>query len=216
MSYRRGWVLSVACGLVALSGAGLLTAGCDTALPIVGGTSPTSVSLQPSDLPKDLERCPSSGDINSYLANLKTKNVDGYNGTLDAWKKLQAQGAKNAAIVSYAADPAACTGEMGTGRGRTAASFVIQFKDDGSAAIAWKHGILGFPSPTQGQQTPGLKVGTGTGLGANSWSLEEAVQGRSLYLAFWQGHSFDVFFLGEDLTQDESQRALSSVAGRVR
>jgi len=180
------------------------------------GASPTTVALLPSDLPKDLESCSSSGDITSYLASLKTKNIDGYNGTLDAWKKLQAQGASNAAIVSYAADPAACTGEMGTGRGRTAASFVIQFKDDGSAATAWKHGILGFPSPGQGQQTPGLKVGSGTGLGPNAWSLEEAVQGRSLYLAFWQSHSFDVFYLGEDLTQDESQRALGSMAGRVR
>ena len=189
--------------------------GCDVSSP-VGPPSPDQVALRAGDVPGALKSCPGSGSIDSYLKSTRTRDPDSYANLSDAWAALQSAGAKAAAITAYSDDLSNCSGVLGAGRGRSASSFVIRYHDDGAAVTAFKKGILKFPNPGAGQQTPGLTVGAGTGLGGNSWVFDQAVQGRSAYVAFWQRGSFDMLVLAADLDAADAKRAVESVDSRSR
>jgi hypothetical protein len=191
-------------------------ASCQPSVPGLQPQSPGEVALQGKDVPGDLQRCPGSGDVAGYLGAIKDRSPDAYRSTSEAWKKLQSSGAKDAAIVTYAHDPSACNGELGVGAGRSATAFVIRYGDEGSAASAWKRGIAGFPTPAEGQVSPGLSQGVETGLGSNSWVYQTQAGGRSVYVAFWQRKAFDILVLTADLTAEESQRAAAAADNRVR
>jgi hypothetical protein len=103
------------------------------------------------------------------------------------WQQLQAQGAVEAAISLFAADPAACTAELAaTSTIKAAASFVAVFADEGEAERAWESGVLGFVPPASGQVAPGLVRGTTTGLGLSSWTYDRP----SVRLACWRRSVF--------------------------
>ncbi|HEX6350802.1 MAG TPA: hypothetical protein VF160_15610 [Candidatus Dormibacteraeota bacterium] len=201
--------------------AALLLLGCSGpstgGVPVIGPPNPQDIALKPGDVPSVLKACEGSGPIAGYIAALRTKDPDGYAGLQDAWASLQKNGADAAAITAYVDDPAtACTGTLGAGQGKSATSFVIRYKDEGSATTAYKRGLLNFPTPQQDQQTPGLTVGVATGLGANSWVYNRAVNGRAAYLAFWQSKQFDVMVLTADLDPGDSQKAADAVYSRAR
>jgi len=206
----------------ALPGAALLLllacSGPDTrGVPVIGPPNPEDIALKSGDVPSNLKPCSGSGPIAGYIAALRTKDPDGYAGLQDAWGALQSKGADAAAISAYADDPAtACTGTLGAGQGKSATSFVIRYKDEGSATTAYKRGILNFPTPQQDQQTPGLTVGVATGLGPNSWVYNRSVNGKAAYLAFWQSRQFDVMVLTADLDPGDSQKAVNAVYSRAR
>ena len=192
-----------------------LLAGCQVSSPI-GPTSPDQVALKVSDIPSGLKTCPGSGSIDSYLKAVRTKDPDSYANLSDAWATFQKSGADAAAITAFADDTANCSGLFGAGRGKSATSFVIRYRDAGSATTAFKRGILNFPTPTVDQQTPGLTVGEATGLGANSWVFHQAVSGRAAYIAFWQRGPFDVIVLIADLDPDAAKHAVEAVDSRAR
>lgn len=205
--------------LLGLALATLLAAcsGPSTSLPVIGPPSPADIALRSGDVPAGLTACPGSGPIDGYIQSLRSKDPDGYASLKDAWDELKRNGADAAAIVAYVADPAAaCVGSLGAGQGKSATSFVIRYGDSGSATTAYKRGLLRFPTPQQGQQTPGLTVGTATGLGANSWVYEAAASGKAAYLAFWQVNQFDVMVLTADLDAADSRRAADAVNSRAR
>ena len=100
---------------------------------------------------------------------------------------LRSNGAVDAAVALFAADPAACTVELGvTARFRAAASFVAVFADEGQAERAWGSGILGFAPPPPDLLTPGLVRGIATGRGASSWTYTRP----SVQLASWRRSAF--------------------------
>ena len=205
--------------VLTLAAAATLTAGCSgyTSLPVVGPPSPQDIALKPADVPQGLKSCAGSGPIDGYIASLRTKDPDGYASLQDAWAALKSNGANAAAIGAYVEDPTtACTGTLGAGQGKSATSFVIRYKDEGSATTAYKRGLLNFPTPQQGQQTPGLTVGTATGLGANSWVYDRSVNGKAAFLAFWQVNQFDVMILTADLDPVDSRKAADAVYSRAR
>jgi hypothetical protein len=205
--------------LLALAVATLL-AGCtgpSTSLPVAGPPSPDEIALKSGDVPAGLTACPGSGPIDTYIQALQNRDPDGYASLKDAWDTLKRNGADAAAIVAYVGDPAvACVGSLGAGQGKSATSFVIRYRDSGSATTAYKRGLLQFPTPQQGQQTPGLTVGAATGLGSNSWVYEAAASGKAAYLAFWQVNQFDVMVLTADLDTADSRRAADAVNSRAR
>jgi len=199
----------------------LVAAGCsgpDTGgVPVVGPPNPEDIALKSSDVPAGLRPCNGSGPIAGYMAAVRSKDPDGYASLQDAWDALKRNGADAAAIAAYVEDPAtACTGTLGAGQGKSATSFVIRYKDEGSATTAYKRGILNFPNPQPDQQTPGLTVGMATGLGPNSWVYNRAVNGKAAYLAFWQSKQFDVMVLTADLDPVDSQKAADAVYARDR
>ncbi|HEY8642573.1 MAG TPA: hypothetical protein VIO84_07375 [Candidatus Dormibacteraeota bacterium] len=205
--------------LLTLVAAATLAVACngDTSLPVLGPPNPQDIALRPADVPEGLKSCAGSGPIDGYIASLRTKDPDGYASLQDAWAALKSNGANAAAIGAYVEDPTtACTGTLGAGQGKSATSFVIRYKDEGSATTAYKRGLLNFPTPQQGQQTPGLTVGSATGLGANSWVYDRAVNGKAAYLAFWQVKQFDVMILTADLDPVDSRKAADAVYSRAR
>jgi hypothetical protein len=205
--------------LLALVAAVTLAGACsgDASLPVVGPPNPQDIALKPGDVPQGLKACAGSGPIAGYIASLRTKDPDGYASLQDAWASLKSNGADAAAIAAYVEDPStACTGTLGAGRGKSATSFVIRYKDEGSATTAYKRGLLSFPTPQENQQTPGLTVGTATGLGANSWVYDRSVSGKAAYLAFWQVKEFDVMILTADLDPVDSKKAADAVYARAR
>ncbi len=184
--------------------------------PPLGPPGPDQVALKASDLPSGLKVCSASGTIDHYLSTVRTKDPDSYATLSDAWNTLQAKGADAAAITAYADDASSCSGLLGAGRGKSASSFVIRYKDAGSATTAYKKGILQFPTPNASQQTVGLTVGSATGFGSNSWVFSQTVSGRAAYIAFWQRGQFDIMVLVADLDPDAARHAAESVDSRAR
>ncbi len=178
--------------------------------------SPESVALQPGDLPNTLRECPGSGPIATYLSSIRSSQPDSYAQVSDAWTTFKQAGADAAAITAFTQDPKACSGALGAGQGQSAASFVIRYRDEASAAAAYRKGILGFPSPDPQQQTAGLTVGEATGLGKNSWVFDRDLGGRAAYIAFWQIKRFDILVFAADLSADDARRAVDSVNRRAR
>lgn len=194
----------------------LSVAACDAPQALGGPPDPTAVALKTGDLPSGMKQCPGSGAIQGYLDRARKSDPNSYADLQDAWAALQQGGADSASISAYAGDLALCGGQLGAGAGKSATSFVIRFKDEGSAATAYKRGILGFPTPTAGQREPGLTVGVPTGLGQNSWELDRNVGGRQAFVAFWQVKRFIVMYLGADLDSEANRRAAEAVNSRAR
>ncbi|HEX6548577.1 MAG TPA: hypothetical protein VF134_07545 [Candidatus Dormibacteraeota bacterium] len=186
-----------------------------TSLPI-GPPDPQTVALQASDLPSGLHACPGSGSIDSYLQQIRSKDPDSYSSVKDAWDEFQRSGADAAAITAYTEQSSACGGVLGAGQGKSAASFVIRYKDQSSAVAAYRKGILGFPNPASAQQTPGLTVGEATGFGPNSWVYNQTIQGRAAYIAFWEEKQFDILVFAADLDPGDATRAARAVDSRAR
>jgi hypothetical protein len=172
----------------------LLVACQNTATPVAAPSpSPSPHStvaaavLQPDEAPAGLTKCPGSGPIAGYLLNLQ-----GFDPALASqmsvrWQQLQGQGAIDAAISLFAADPSACTVELGvTSKIKAAASFVAVFADEGQAERAWGSSVLGFVPPAPGQVAPGLVRGTGTGLGLSAWTYDRP----QVRLACWRRSVF--------------------------
>ena len=191
-------------------------AACEAPTALGGPPDPAAVALKSSDLPSGLKPCPGSGPISGYLDHARKTDPNAYADLQDAWANLQRGGADAAAISAFAADPSQCSGELGAGGGMSATTFVIRFKDEGSSTTAYKRGLLGFPTPSQNQQEPGLTVGVATGLGPNSWALDRKVGGRAAFVAFWQVKRFVVMYLGADIDSEADRRAAEAVNSRAR
>ena len=202
--------------LAALAPAALTLACSGPQLPVVGPPAPEAVALKQSDLPGGLKQCPGSGPIDGYLQAIRIKDPDSYSQVSDAWTAFKRNGADSAAITSFTQNPTSCTGTLGAGQGQSAASFVIRYKDSSGASAAFKRGIIGFPTPSADQQTPGLTIGSATGLGNNSWVYDRTISGRAAYVAFWQTGRYDILVFMADLDPRAAAQAVDSINGRAR
>ncbi len=176
---------------------------------------PADVGLRPVDLPSTLRRCPGSGDLGDHLRATGAEGGPARDELQAAWRTLQREGAQQAAVAVYASDRASCTARLGTGPGPNASSLVVRYRDDGAALGAYRQGMLGFPTPGQDEQVPGLQQGTATGLGQDSWLLEQNAAGRSVFVAYWRRGSYTAFFLAVDLDPLHARQAVGSIAARM-
>jgi hypothetical protein len=173
----------------------MLLVGCQTIATPTASPAPsrsprpvvTAAVLQPGEVPSGLTACAGSGPIAGYLSHLVATDPLLANRMTARWQQLRANGAVDAAISVYTADPAACTAELGvTDTTRAAASFVAVFADEGQAERAWGSGVLGFVPPAPDQVAPGLVRGTITGLGLSAWTYDRP----SVSLACWRRSVF--------------------------
>jgi hypothetical protein len=179
---------------IALLVLGTLLVACQngaTQAPRSSGPSPhpkvTAAVLQAGEAPAGLTACPGSGPIGGYLTTLQTSNPTLASRLTDQWQLLRSHGAVDAAVALFAADPAACSVELGvSAKIRAAASFVALFADEGQAERAWGSGIFGFAPPAPDLLSPGLVRGNATGRGASSWTYTRP----SLQLASWRRSVF--------------------------
>ena len=143
--------------------------------------------LQAGEAPAGLTACPGSGPVAGYITKLQASNPTLASRMTDQWQLLRSNGAIEAAVSLFAADPLACTVELGvTAKIKAAASFVAVFADEGQAERAWSSGILGFAPPPPDLLSPGLVRGIATGRGASSWTYSRP----SVQLACWRRSVF--------------------------
>jgi hypothetical protein len=166
-----------------------------------GSSAPTaaSVSAQPGDLPSGMHRCSISGDINTYLENLKTKDPATYTSTKSQWTDAQAKGATATQVTFYTDSEANCANVASTVSSISSATyklvvnFVVQFKDETSAASGYTSGqIFGIDRSMLKANGAPVTEGTKTGLGPNSITLSTSILAQSFYIAAWQNKAFMV------------------------
>jgi len=171
-----------------------------------GGSSPTpivatasNVSVQPADLPAGMVRCDLSGDIDSYLNNIKAKDPATYTSTKNQWEAAQAKGATEAQVVFYTDSAPNCTSveskvsNISSAAYKLVVNFVIQFKDEATAATGYtSEKIFGIDRTALGANGAPVVEGTKTGLGPNSIVLSVPIASQSFYIAVWQSKAFMV------------------------
>jgi len=179
-----------------------------------GSIGPTDVAVHSSDLPKGLVKCDGSGDMDSFLSSIKTKDAATYSSTKKEWDDAKAHGATTAVVEFFADSKDHCAsiqnagnGDLSTATYPVVINFVIQFKDEPSAAKGYTtESIFGFSESTL-SATGGQSVtkGVDTGLSKNSIALTIAIGNQSFYVVVWQNKSFMIILgvLNVDLAQSK-------------
>jgi hypothetical protein len=196
-----------------------------------GGTSPgsvqgptaASVAVQPGDLPSDMHKCALSGDIDSFLNASKTKDPNTYTSTKTEWDAAQKNGATAAYTAFYADSTAHCTSlesntsDISSATYKLVVNFVIQFKDEASAAKGYTSDtIFGFSASSLKSGGAPVLQGTATGLGANSIVLTISIANQSFYVAVWQHKAFMVILAVLNVDQAASKKAALAENGRIK
>jgi hypothetical protein len=190
-----------------------------------GGVGVADVAVQSSDLPKNLVKCDGSGDIDTFLNAVKTKDPTTYTSTKAEWDSAKSHGATSAYVVFYSDKAADCANIQNSSNGDLASAtyplvinFVIQFKDETTAAKGYTtESIFGFSESTiSSTGGTGVVKGTATGLTTNSITLTIAIGNQSFYVAVWQNKTFMVILgvLNIDLAQ--SKKIATNENGRVK
>jgi hypothetical protein len=185
----RAWMVWPALLLVAACGSSGLVAG-----------TPAAIAVQASDLPKGLQRCNASGDIESFLSAIMSKDPTTYQKTKAEWEGAKSSGASAAQVAFYADTTAHCAGIQSSDptvlAGATypvVLNFVIEFKDESSASAGYaSKSIFGFSQAKVCASGSAVTTGKDTGLTANSCVLTLAIEKQSIYLADWQNKAFIV------------------------
>lgn len=157
----------------------------------------SSVAVQPGDLPSTLHKCNLSGDINSYLTKIQTKDPSTHSSIKTQWDKAKKDGATAAQVVFYTDSAAHCTSletngsQIGSETNPLVVNFVFQFKDEASAAKGYNSdSIFGFSTTSLKSSGVPVTEGTKTGLSANAIVLEITIGKQSFYVAVWQKKVF--------------------------
>jgi hypothetical protein len=203
--------------------AALLTVfACGGSATVVIVLTPASVAVQSGDVPSGLHKCDLSGDINSFLTKIKTKDPTNYDTTKKEWDDAQKVGATSAEIVFFAESVDKCssvtssTSQFGSSTDKLVLNFVIQFKDEASAAKGYTTESI-FGLSTSSLKTGGLPVveGKDTGLGTNSIVLTVSLANQSFYIAVWQKKAFMVILAVLNIDTATSKKIALAVNGRI-
>ena len=163
-------------------------------------------------MPASLKSCPGSGPLAAYITSIGPSNPTLGQKFAAQWTLLKKAGALDAAITLYAADPSSCSDELAaSGAGRSAASVVVTFGDEGEADRAWEAGILGFAPPAPGEVPPGMIRGKSTGLGDSSWTYNSA----PVQLASWRKSVFVALVVVTNLDDTVFKAATAAVDARL-
>ena len=182
----------------------------------------SSVAVQASDLPSGMNRCDLSGDINSYLKKIQTKDPSTYATTKSGWEAAQKDGATAAEVEFYTDSTGHCSSVESSGSQvvsatyKLAVNFVFQFKDQASAEKGYKsESIFGFSASTLKSSQVPVVEGTATGLGANSIVLTVAIGAQSFYVAVWQNKQFMVILAILNIDTAADKKVALAVNGRI-
>jgi hypothetical protein len=201
----------------------LMVMACGSATPgAPQGPTVASVAIQSGDLPTGMHKCDLSGDIDTFLNKVKTTSPATYTSTKAEWDAAKKQGATSAEIVFYTDSTANCkavgssTSQISSATYKLVVNFVLQFKDEASAAKGYTTaGILGFNESQLAAAGNAAVVGTKTGLGANSVVLSVAISTQAFYIAVWQHKAFLVIIAILNIDNATSQKVAVAVNGRI-
>src|SRR2546427_5102811 len=128
--------------------ASLAIASCGGSSSVSQGPTPSSVAVQKGDLPAGMVKCDLTGDIDSFLSLEKTADPSTYQSTKTEWDDAKSKGASAAYTAFYTDSADHCAAiktkgaDIGSATYRLVVNFVIQFKDDSSAAKGYTSGKL--------------------------------------------------------------------------
>ncbi len=182
-----------------------------------------SVAVQSSDLPNTMHRCSISGDINTYIESLKTKDPPTYTSTKTEWTDAQSKGATAAQVVFYTDSEANCANVASTVANLSGAAyplvvnFSVQFKDEASAASGYTNGqIFGIDRAMLKANGAPVVEGTKTGLGPNSIVLSTTILSQAFYIAVWQNKAFMVILGIINLDSATGQKVADAENKRIK
>jgi hypothetical protein len=200
----------------------LIVAACGGSSPAPIVATASSVSVQPGDLPTGMVRCDLSGDIDTYLNNIKTKDPATYTSTKNQWEAAQAKGATEAQIVFYTDSVANCATvkskvtSINSAAYKLVVNFVIQFKDEATAASGYTNEkIFGIDRTALKANGAPVTEGTQTGLGPNSVVLSVPIASQSFYIAVWQSKAFMVILGIINLDSTTGQKVADAEYKRI-
>jgi hypothetical protein len=195
-----------------------------------GGSSPqsqaptaSSVAVQPGDVPSGVVKCDLSGDIDSFLTKEKTADPSTYQSTKAEWDDAKSKGASAAYAAVYADSKAHCDAikssgpDIGAATYKLVINFVIQFKDQASAAKAYTSEKIFNISASDLKSNGGAVVeGDKTGLSANSIVLDTLIAKQTYYIAVWQNKAFMVILAILNVDSAAAKKVATSENGRIK
>ena len=201
----------------------MVVAACNQ--PGAAVTGPADVAVQQGDLPKSVQKCSASGDIDSFLKTVKAKDPTTYTSTKAEWDKAKSNGASSAEVVFFTDSKAHCDSITNSQNSDLAAAaypivinFVIKFKDQASAEKGYTtESIFGFSESTiTSTAAAGVTKGTATGLGTNSVTLLIAIANQSFFVAVWQNKTFMVILAVINVDTTQSKKVASNENSRIK
>ena len=190
----------------------------------VTGVGPADVAVQSSDLPKNMVKCDGSGDIDTFLNAMKTKDPTTYQSTKTEWDSAKTNGATSAVVVFYSDKKEDCANIQNAGNSDLVSAtyplvinFVIQFKDQASAEKGYTtESIFGFSEATISAAGAGVIKGTDTGLSKNAVALTIAIGNQSFYVAVWQNKAFMVILGVLNVDLATSKKVATNENSRIK
>ena len=181
------------------------------------------MAVKASDVPSGMVKCDLSGDISSFLDTEKTADPATYQSTKSEWDSAKSRGAVAAYTAFYTDSSAHCSSFTSSGADVASATykvvvnFVIQFKDQASAAKGYtSEKIFNFSAADLKASGQPVVEGDKTGLTANSITLSTAVGSQVFYIAVWQNKAFMVILAVLNVDGAASKRIATSENGRIR
>src|SRR5258706_2121337 len=186
---------------------------------------PSDIAVGSSDLPKALMRCDGSGDIDTFLSAIQTKDPNTYKSTKAEWDDAKSHGATAAVVVFYADSKDHCANiqnsknnDLGSATFPLVINFVIQFKDEATAQSGYTNeSIFGFSESTLVTEGgSGVIKGQDTGLTKNSVALTVAIGAQSFYFAVWQNKAFMVILGVLNIDIAQAKKTAPTRNGRIK
>ena len=170
-----------------------------------------------------MHKCDLTGDIDTFLKAAQAKDPNTYATTKAEWDAAKKSGATAAYVAFYTDSAQHCTqvgsssSDISTANFKLVVNFVVQFKDEASAAKGYTtETIFGFSSATlKGGGAP-VQEGKATGLGANSIVLSVTVATQSFYVTVWQHKQFMVILVALDLDATAAKKVALAEDGRIK
>lgn len=201
----------------------MMIAACSSQPGISPAPTAGSVAVQPGDVPSTMHRCSISGDIDTYIENLKTKDPPTYTSTKNEWTDAQSKGAIATQVTFYTDSDANCANVASTVANLSAAAyplvvnFSVQFKDEASAASGYTNGkIFGIDRSMLKANSAPVVEGTKTGLGPNSIVLSTTIASQAFYIAVWQNKAFMVILGIINLDAATGQKVADAENKRIK
>jgi hypothetical protein len=212
-------IIRVAAVLAAL----VAVAACGGSSQGAQGANLSSMAIQPADLPAGMVRCDLSGDIASFLDREKSADPATYDTVKSDWDAVRANGATGAYAGLYTDSSAHCaafrssSANPGAAPYRLAVNFVIQFKDEASAAGTYATGTF-FGYSVADLKSGGVPVlqGAATGLTPNSIVRSADLISQTVFVALWQNKSYLVTLTVLNVDAAAAQKAAVSENKRIK
>lgn len=208
--------------LVALI-ASLYVASCGGSSPVAHGPTPSSVAVQQSDLPAAMVKCDLTGDIDSFLSKEKTVDPSTYQSTKTEWDDARSKGATAAYTAFYSDSQDHCAAiktkgpDIGSATYKLVINFVVQFKDESSAAKGYtSEKVFNVSAADLRSSGQAVVEGTKSGLSVNSIVLNASIANQTYYIAVWQKNSFMVILAVLNLDAIASKKVATSENDRIK